>query len=216
MKVLLAGESFITTENHTKGLDFVTLGRYEEVGAPFVLTLQKLGMEVTHLPNHIAQLSYPDTVEALKEYDVLILSDIGSNTLLLDPEMVFKCVIKNNRLEAIKNYVLQGGGLLMIGGYLSFCGIEGKARYGMTPLADILPVKIMNYDDRIDTPEGVAPIIVDNNHPILQGIEGPWPRYLGYNYLEERPGTDVIVKDQEFCRIGSRGIWQRKVCGNRV
>ena len=194
MKILLAGESFITTENHTKGFDFATLGRYEEVGAPFVRTLQDLGMEVTHLQNHIAQLTFPDTVDELTQYDVVILSDIGSNTLLLHPEMMFKCVIKNNRLYAIKDYVLQGGGLLMIGGYFSFCGFEGKARYGMTPVADVLPVKIMNYDDRIDSPEGVSPVIVDNSHPIVKGIEEPWPRYLGYNYLEERPGTQVIAK----------------------
>jgi len=53
-------------------------------------------MEVTHLPNHIAQLSFPDTIEDLAKYDVVILSDISSNTLLLHPEMMFKCVIKNN------------------------------------------------------------------------------------------------------------------------
>ena len=193
MKILLAGESFITTENHTKGFDFATLGRYEEVGTPFVKTLQDLGMEVTHLQNHIAQLTFPDTVDELAQYDVVILSDIGSNTLLLHPEMMFKCVIKNNRLYAIKDYVLQGGGLLMIGGYFSFCGFEGKARYGMTPVADVLPVKIMNYDDRIDSPEGVSPVIVDKSHPIVKGIEEPWPRYLGYNYLEERPATQVIA-----------------------
>ena len=194
MKILLAGESYITTENHTKGFDFVTLGRYEEVGTPFVETLTNLGMEVTHLPNHIAQLRFPDTVEELSQYDVVILSDIGSNTLLLHPDMMFKCEIKNNRLKAIQNYVLQGGGFLMIGGYLSFCGIHGYARYGMTPVADVLPVKIMNYDDRMDTPEGVSPDIVNSTHPIMQGIQGPWPRYLGYNYLEEKPDTEILVK----------------------
>ena len=194
MKVLLAGESFITTENHIKGFDFATLGRFDEVGAPFVKTLQDLGYDVTHLQNHIAQLRFPDTVQKLSEYDVVILSDIGSNTLLLDPEMMFKVVIKNNRLVALKDYVLEGGGLLMIGGYFSFAGFEGKARYGITPLADVLPVKIMNYDDRIDTPEGVSPVIVDKGHPLVKGIEEPWPRYLGYNYVEERPGTKVIAK----------------------
>ena len=194
MKVLLAGESYITTESHTKGFDFITLGRYEEVGAQFVTTLKKLGMDVTHLPNHIAQLSFPDNVDELKQYDVVILSDISSNTLLLHPDMMFKCEIKGNRLQAIKEYVLQGGGLLMIGGYLSFCGINGCARYGMTPLKDVLPVKIMNYDDRIDTPEGVSPTIIKSEHPIMNGIEEPWPRYLGYSYIEEKRDTEVVVK----------------------
>lgn len=207
MKVLLAGESFITTENHIKGFDFATLGRYEEVGAPFVKTLQDLGVEVTHLQNHVAQMIFPDTVEELAKYDVVILSDIGSNTLLLHPEMMFKVVTKNNRLVAIRDYVLQGGGLFMIGGYFSFCGFEGKARYGITPIAEVLPVKIMNYDDRIDTPEGVSPYIVDKEHPIVAGIEEPWPRYLGYNYVEEKPGTHVIMKirDSVGLAVGEYG-----------
>ena len=196
MKILFAGESFAISQQHFKGFDSVALGRYRESGGPFIDTLKKLGYEVDYLTNHKAQLYYPDTVEELAKYDVLILSDIGSNTLLLHPEMMFKYVTKNNRLEAMKEYVLQGGGLLMCGGYFSFCGIEGKARYGMTPLADVLPVKIMNYDDRIDTPEGSWPTIVDYNHPIVEGIEGEWPSpsFLGYNYLEEKPGTHVIAK----------------------
>ncbi len=216
MKVLLAGESFITTESHTKGFDFATLGRYEPVGEPFVRTLESLGMEVTWLPNHIAQLEFPDTVEDLAHYDVVILSDITSNTLLLHPDMVFKLQVKGNRLLALKDYVLQGGGLLMIGGYMSFCGFEGKARYGMTPLADVLPVKIMNYDDRIDSPEAVSPVIVDKSHPLIRGVEEPWPRYLGYNYLEEREGTQVVAKFKELGRAGRRRVRQGTVGGYRL
>ena len=34
-----------------------------------------------------------------------------------------------NRLQVIDAYVRQGGALLMVGGYLSFSGIEGKAHY---------------------------------------------------------------------------------------
>ena len=34
-----------------------------------------------------------------------------------------------NALALIKEYVSNGGGLLMIGGYLSFTGIEAKANY---------------------------------------------------------------------------------------
>ena len=190
MKVLLAGESWITEEGHTKGFDHVVLGRYEEPGIPFIQTLEGLGMEVKHYPNHLAQKYFPETVEDLKQYDVVILSDITSNTLLLDPEMMFKNKIKGNRLEAIKEYVNQGGGFVMIGGYMSFAGINCCARYNMTPLRDVIPVRIMNYDDRMDTPEGVSPTIVKPEHPIMKGIEAPWPRYLGYNYVEEKPDTE--------------------------
>lgn len=194
MKILLAGESWMTGESHTKGFDHVTLGRYEEPGLAFIKTLEELGMEVVWYPNHMAQKYFPETVEELKEFDVVVLSDITSNTLLLDPDMMFGCRIHGNRLEAIKEYVRQGGGFVMIGGYMSFAGINCCARYNMTPLRDVIPVKIMNYDDRMDTPEGVSPEIVNPDHPILKGVKGPWPRYLGYNYVEEKENTDILVK----------------------
>lgn len=183
----------MTVENHVKGFDFASLGRYEEPGEDLVKTLTELGMEVTHLPNHLAQKRFPETAEELKQYDVVVLSDITSNTLLLDPDMMFKLNIHGNRLLAIKEYVEQGGGFVMIGGYMSFCGLNGEARYNMTPLREIIPVKIMDHDDRVDTPQGVSPYIVKGDHPILNGVEEPWPRYLGYNYVEARPDTEVLA-----------------------
>jgi len=198
VKVLFAGESWMTVENHIKGFECASLGRYEQPGDLFLKLLTDIGMEVTYLPNHLAQLHFPETGEKLKEYDVIILSDITSNTLLLDPDMMFKLNIHGNRLDAIKEYVIEGGGLLMIGGYMSFCGLNACARYNMTPLRDVLPVKIMDYDDRIDAPQGIAPHIVKADHPIMKGITEPWPRYLGYNYLERKEGSDVLVMFNNF------------------
>ena len=54
---------------------------------------------------------------------MIILSDIGSNTLLLPPEVFLEGKRVPNRLELLKEYVSQGGGLVMAGGYLSFQGI---------------------------------------------------------------------------------------------
>ena len=42
----------------------------------------------------------------------------------------------------------------MFGGYLSFQGINGVARYKNTPIERILPVNILPYDDRVEAPEG--------------------------------------------------------------
>ncbi len=41
----------------------------------------------------------------------------------------------------------------MIGGYLSFMGIEAKANYKNTVLADVLPVTMLDGDDRVEKPE---------------------------------------------------------------
>ena len=62
MKILMAGESWSLTETHTKGFDSVPLCRYEEAGTPLIDALKKNGFDVTYMPNHIAQLHFPDTV----------------------------------------------------------------------------------------------------------------------------------------------------------
>ena len=44
----------------------------------------------------------------------------------------------------------------MVGGYYSFQGINGGARYHGTPVEEVLPVEILPYDDRIEVPEGFS------------------------------------------------------------
>jgi uncharacterized membrane protein len=196
MKIIFAGESWIVSETHYKGFDTAILNRYEDFYADaFFDALKNNDVEVDFYPNHVAQLEFPDTLEALSQYDAVILSDCGSDTLLMDPEMQFKGIKKPNRLLAIKDYVHEGGGLLMCGGYLSFAGFENKARYAMTPLAEVLPVKMLNYDDREEHPEGIAPVIKKPNHPILAGIDNnSWPEFLGYNQiLAKKEATELAT-----------------------
>ena len=157
MKILMAGESWSLTETHTKGFDSVPLCRYEEAGTPLIDALKKNGFDVTYMPNHIAQLHFPDTVEQLQEYDAVILSDCGSNTLLLSPDTFYRGQRRPNKLQLLVDYAQQGGGVAMIGGYLSFAGIDNKARYAMTPLAKALPVEMLDHDDRVECPEGIVP-----------------------------------------------------------
>ena len=192
MKILMAGETWSLTETHTKGFDSVPLCRYEEAGTPLIDALKHNGFEVTYMPNHIAQLHFPDTAQQLKEYDAVILSDCGSNTLLLHPQ-TFKGVRRGNRLLALCEYVEQGGGLFMCGGYLSFSGVANKARYGMTPLAKVLSVEVLNYDDRMEYPEGVTPTMQDASHPVLQGVAPEWPHFLGYNKIKAKPQAQLIA-----------------------
>jgi uncharacterized membrane protein len=195
MKVVLAGESWIVTETHYKGFDTAMLNRYEDFFAdPFFEALKNKGIELDYYPNHLVQSTFPDNVEDLKQYDAVILSDVGSNTLYMDPEMQFKGVKKGNRLLAIQDYVKQGGGLMMCGGYLSFAGLENKARYAMTPLADVLPVDMLNWDDRMEHPEGVRPIVTLPDHPVLNGVEGgEWPSFLGYNKIMAKKDAAEIA-----------------------
>lgn len=191
-KILLAGESWMTYSTHVKGADSYTTATYEEGGQPLIDALTKGGFEVTYIRNHEAINFFPNTADELAQYDCVLLSDIGSNTLLLRPETMVKSKIMPNRLELLRDYVLAGGACVMIGGYYAFSGIDGKARYGTTPLQEVLPVQCLEHDDREEHPEGVLPA-VSKKHPVLDGIPEIWPPFLGYNKTLPICQADIIM-----------------------
>ncbi len=183
MRVLLAGESWSTVSHHTKGFDTFITSTYEEGAADFLRVLRGSGVEVDFLPNHVAVSEFPSTIDALSKYSVCVLSDIGSNSLLLHPQVFEEGRPFPNRLDVIRDWVSAGGALLMVGGYLSFQGIQGMANYRNTVLADVLPVEMELGDDRQECPEGAIPRIVDSSHPVVDGLEAEWPHILGFQRL---------------------------------
>ena len=194
MRVLLCGESWVTHSLHIKGVDSFTTSSYVE-GADYLRgVLTGGGIEVDYLPGHLVPAKFPGTADELAGYAAVILSDIGANSILLAPQTFEQSQAAPNRLAVIERYVRDGGGLLMIGGYLSFAGIEGKARYHGTPVEDALPVLIDTVDDRVEAPQGVIPGPVARGHPLLDGVAGPWPALLGYNRVTPRPAAEVVVR----------------------
>lgn len=192
-RLLLAGESWSTTAIHTKGFDSFFTSEYAEGAWPFIRALEAGGWVIDFQPNHVAAERFPFTKSELDEYDVIVLSDIGANTLLL-PGSVFRLGQRapQNRLTALAEWVQDGGALLMVGGYLSFQGIEAKANYRNTPIADVLPVLLEVGDDRQEAPEGVHPLVV-GSHPVTAGLGTEWPEILGYQRLRARPGASVLA-----------------------
>lgn len=193
MKVLLAGESWVVHSIHMKGFDQFTETKYGEGGKWLIEALKKNDIEVDYMPCHIAATDFPTTLEELAEYDAVILSDIGSNTLLLTQEVFADGKRMPNRLNLIKEYVNQGGGFAMMGGYMTFQGIDGKGKYAHTAIADILPIRMLETDDRYETPEGITPKVIKKEHPVLNGVNIEWPHFLGYNMLFEIPEGEVIA-----------------------
>lgn len=68
---------------HVKGFDAFYTSKYETGEKWLKAALEEGGYEVEFLPNHLAMDQFPFTMEELKRYDCVILSDIGANTLLL-------------------------------------------------------------------------------------------------------------------------------------
>ncbi|SDR86175.1 glutamine amidotransferase [Microterricola viridarii] len=191
-RVLLAGESWSTTSVHTKGFDSFTTTAYEEGAADFIAALEHGGHSVVFQPNHVAAAKFPTSLEELREFDVVVLSDIGANTLLIPPQVFSEGRAMPNRLELLAEWTRAGGSLLMVGGYLSFMGIEAKANYRNTALAAVLPVEMEVGDDREETPQGAIASIV-GSHPITQGLDENWPAILGYHRVEAREGAEVLA-----------------------
>ena len=80
----------------------------------------------------------------------------------------------------------------MVGGYYTFQGITGAgvsrhARRGGAAV-DILP-----YDDRVEAPEGFAPVIKQKGHPILAGFRGAWPPLLGFNEVKPKSSAAILA-----------------------
>ena len=192
-KVLLAGESWTSTATHAKGFDQFTSITFHLGAEPLVAALAGSDFDIRYMPSHEAQRDFPQTLDGLSAYDAVILSDIGANTLLLHPDTWIKSRPTPNRLRLIRDYVAAGGGLLMAGGYLSFQGINGSARYRATPVADVLPVEILPYDDRVEVPEGFVPTVTDAAHPIVAGFAGAWPMLLGFNEVQAKPNATVVA-----------------------
>ena len=86
IRVLLAGESWVSSSTHFKGWDFFSSTVYDTGCAYLQKALEGAGFAFTHLPNHLADSQFPNTLEGLSAYDVILLSDIGANTLLLHPD----------------------------------------------------------------------------------------------------------------------------------
>src|SRR5699024_9952984 len=195
-KILLVGESWTVYSIHQKGMDSFTTTTYEEGIYWFDKALKESGHELVNIPNHRVQYDFPKNLNELNKFDVVILSDIGSNTFLLPDKTFIDGNQSSNSLELIKEYVMKGGSFIMFGGYMAFSGIDGSSRYGFTSIADILPVECLTVDDRVETPEGSWPSTT--NHSIFNGIPKEWPHFLGYNKtigLEDSTILATINKD---------------------
>jgi uncharacterized membrane protein len=83
----------------------------------------------------------------------------------------------------------------MVGGYLSFAGLNGIARWGGTEIETLLPVSIARTDDRAEIVQGFRFDLVQPDHPIVAGL--PWASatwtLCGYNKLTLKSGATLVA-----------------------
>lgn len=192
-KVLLVGEQAQSWVIEFKGADYFGYAGFHQAGKALVKALEGQGHQVDWILTCNVMTDFPESLPGLAGYDAILLSDIGSNSFLFHPEMLKKGVRHPNRLALLRDWIAAGGGLAMIGGWMSFAGMDGRAKYHCTPLAEALPVQCLPYDDRIETPEGSVPSLTTKEHPILAGLPAEWPYFLGYNQVVAKPGATTVL-----------------------
>jgi len=196
LKVLYVGDGEWVSKTVIKTLGFYAMGTFIDESEFLRKALtSNPEIQVVHMHSHEALESFPRTLNDLQEYDVVILSDVVSDALALYPDLL-KVPMGPNRLELIKEFVLNGGGLLMIGGWASFSGYMAQAKYYDTPVEEVLPVEILRYDDRVEVSQGFMFEVLEPNHPIMNGI--PWEEadflLLGYNKVKLKEGAKLLAK----------------------
>jgi uncharacterized membrane protein len=197
LRVLMVGESWIKHTVHLKGFDQFHTTEYEEGAGVFLRALGDAGYQVDYIRAHEISLRFPTTPETLGAYDAVILSDIGANSFLLTDRTFLRSERTTNLLALIRDYVRSGGGLVMVGGYMSFSGIDGRARYHASPLAEILPVVMPPHDDRMEVPEGLVAEFSAPQHEVLGGTPAQWPILLGYNAFQAKADATVVARHGE-------------------
>ncbi len=208
MKVLLAGESWVSAVTDHKGYDPFPHTQVE-IGCERLLeVLRAAGHDVEHMRSHDVAEFFPETLEQLQAYDVVLLSDIGANSLLLSPTVFTRGRPAPNRLKLLAEWVRGGGGLAMFGGYLSFQGFQGKANYHGTAVEDVLPVEISPYDDRVETPEGIGGTRTEVTHAITAPLAQDWPILLGYQRLHAKDDAVVLATIEDAPLLAVRQVGQ--------
>jgi uncharacterized membrane protein len=206
-RVLLLGESWFVYSAHQKGFDTFYTSEYTEDGAAFIAALEEAGHEVARIPAHRITLDLPRTASAIADIaDVVVVSDVGANTFLLGADTFQRSIPGPDLIAGLRDFVLEGGGLLMVGGYMSFSGIDAKARWGRSALAGVLPVTVLDRDDRVELPSGPSPR-VSAQHAIVDGLEAEWPALLGINEVSARNDAEVLatVEGHPLLVIGAAG-----------
>lgn len=161
--------------------------------------------EVTCMANWELYRLEPGRLEQiLGRSSTLIISDVEAKCFHLFPSFFDrsrrekKIITYPDRLKAVKNWVATGGGLMMLGGWLSFSGAQCKGGWRRSLLAEVLPVECLDTEDLVESSEGFTAEVLMPNHPVAKGL--PWgtcPPIFGYNELIARSGSEVVVRVKE-------------------
>jgi uncharacterized membrane protein len=200
IKVLYASDCEMQVITVHKGLDNYTFSEWIDDSTWLQDVFAGAGdIEWRHVKIYDVMPEFPATLEEMRAFDVIILSDVGVNSLQLLPSFrpPHAVPMGENRLDNLRRFVEGGGGLLMCGGYFSFSGYSGRAGFSGTPVEAVLPVVCeRGFDDRVEMTQGYAFSVTEAGraHPITAGLRWDDPYLLlGYNRVRAKADAHVLA-----------------------
>lgn len=198
-RVLYIGDSETVISRYAVGADVFEQAYFNDNGRFLRQALaSQPEIQLRHIIPAAVPFEFPARDSDLDAYDVVIFSDAGYNSMMFYPGLTppYEYPLGPDRCQMVADFVARGGGFLMIGGYLSFAGFNGIARYHGTVIEEILPVSILPHDDRVEMVAGFRFEIVDPEHPIVAGLDWTGARFTlcGYNRLTLKPGAHLIAR----------------------
>lgn len=201
VNVLYVGDSEVVLNRYLVGADVIEQSYFNDNGQFFRDAMAaEPGVQVRHITPHGVPHEFPRSLDELRRYDVVIFSDVGYNSMIFYPGLTppYTYPLGPDRVGMVREFVEGGGGFLMVGGYLSFAGLNGIARWANTDVAEVLPVEIATHDDRVEVVQGFRFEVTQPDHPIMAGLpwgEATWT-LCGYNRVTLRPGAALLAKYQ--------------------
>lgn len=183
-----------------KGLEIFNYGKWLKEA------LESSGKhEVNSVPSwDFYKLGPGEYEKILKSYEVIIFSDVEAKLFQLAPNFFDrdkfgkKILTFPDRIRLTIDAVKAGKSVMFLGGWLSFTGEMGKGGWGRTRLAEILPVKCLDYEDLVESTEGYSSSIQDFWVKKFSNIDfSSIPPILGYNKTIPREGFDTVIEIRE-------------------
>ncbi len=198
VKVLYIGDSETVISRYAVGADVFEQSYFNDNGKYLRNALAgRDDVHVRHIIPANVPAEFPATDAELATYDVVIFSDVGYNSMIFYPGLTppYQYPLGPDRCRMVADFVRNGGGFVMVGGYLSFAGFNGIARYHGTIIEELLPVMVSPYDDRVEMVEGFRFSIVDGAHPIVAGLDWENATFTmcGYNRVTLKSDSHLIA-----------------------
>lgn len=183
-------------QNAMKGLDVFNYGTW------LTEALESSGEhQVTSVPSWDFYKLGPGAYEqVLADYDVVIFSDVEGKLFQLAPHFFDRNKFGDgvltfpDRVRLTTEAVREGTGLMLLGGWYSFTGEQGKGGWGRTLLKDAMPVVCLDHEDLVESTEGYHPVASDAGRAAFGDLDlSSCPPILGYNQVHTKPGIEPLL-----------------------